>query len=165
MAKSSQHSKIVNNDLESDTSGSSSSEDEDDDSESTIKSSIEKIYSKLEGITFQGAFENRVTMTQIRLLEPTSRPVYEVMDRSTNYLLGEIYDNMKTFNKQVGGKEIWKGITSAGLHCYKLWGTEQSVGHSSTGMYYIPIGGIEVIVTDTLVKYQAIVNITVQENH
>ena len=156
MAKSSQK------ELNRDTSETSSSEGEEDDSKTSIKSSIEKIYSKLEGLTFQGAFENFVLMTQFRRLEPSSRPVYEVTDKSTNELLGKVYDNMIALNKEVGGKEIWKGITrdAYGLR-YKLWGSEQSVGYTNSGTYHIPVGGIDVIISDTLMKYQAIVNITV----
>lgn len=144
-------------------SGSSATEDEEEDPQIDIKSSIEEIYSKLEGSTFQGVFDNRVSMTQFRLREPTSRPVYKVRDEATNGLVRKIHDKVIALNKEVGGKEIWKGITRDGLH-YKLWGTEQSVGHTDSGMYHIPVGGIEVIVTDTLMNYQAIVNITVQEN-
>ena len=71
MVKSSQ-------DSQSDTSESSSSElDEDDFSEWSIKSHIEKIYSKLEGLTFQGTFEGQFAMVQYRLPQPTIRPVYK----------------------------------------------------------------------------------------
>ena len=157
MAKSSQDSQVV----KSDTSESSSSEDEED-TKSSIKFRIEKIYSKLEDLTFQATYDKRVEMAQYRLPEAIRRPVYEVMDRPTNDLLGEIHTKMKELNKEIGGREIWKGITSYG-HCYKLWGTEQSADHSNSGMYYIPIGGIEVIVSDTLEKYRAIVNITILE--
>ena len=45
----------------------------------------------------------------------------------------------------------------------RLWGTEKSVDFSNSGTYHIPMGGIEVIVSDTLVDYHAIVNITVEE--
>ena len=45
---------------------------------------------------------------------------------------------------------------------YELWGTEKSVTNKEVYDYHSPHDGIEVIVSDTLVKYQAIVNITVE---
>lgn len=150
-----------------DTSESSSSEeDEEDDSQSgkssyCIKSHIEKIYNKLEGLKFKGVFERCREMELYRLPEATSRPVYLVTDTSVSDLLDKIYGNMKTLETELG-EEVWKEITTGSG--YKLWGTEESVEHSSDGMYRIPHGGIEVIVSGTLVKYCAIANITVEAN-
>ena len=155
-----------------DTSESSSSEeDEDDDTKSgnkpkgTIKSRIEKMYNELEDLDFTGEFVKRMEMTQIRLPVPTKRPVYKVTDTSISDRLVTIYNNVSDLETELqtelGGKEIWKGITIWGD--VKLYGTEKSVDRSSNGMYHIPIGGIEVIISDTLVAYRAIVNITVEE--
>ena len=98
-------------------------------------------------------------MRQFLLLQPTSRPVYAVTERSTSELLGEILCNTRALESELGGKEIWKGITIYG-GTYKLWGTAESVGYSNDGIYHIPVNGIEVIVNAT-VDYQALVNITV----
>ena len=165
--KSSQDSEVVN----SDTSESSSGEDEEVSGivKPEVKpycklvNDVEKIYSKLEGCTFRGDFDKRVEMEQFRLPEVTSRPVYIVIDGPTNILLNEIYKNMRDLEKRVGGREIWKGITTHGMGSYKLWGTANSVDYSDSGMYHIPAGGVEVIVSDMLMKYQAMVNITVLE--
>ena len=155
MVKSSQ-------DSQSDTSESSSSElDEDDFSEWSIKSHIEKIYSKLEGLTFQGTFEGQFAMAQYRLPQPTIRPVYKIKDRLANDVLAKVFHGVSTLERKIGGKEIWKGITTSG-DLYELWGTEKSVINKEVDEYHIPHGGIEVIVSDTLIKYQAIVNITVE---
>ena len=157
---SSQDSEVVN----SDTSESSSGEDEEvSEIVKPLVNDVEKIYSKLEGCTFRGAFDKRVEMEQFRLPEITSRPVYKVMDGPTNNLLNEIYKNMRDLEERVGGREIWKGITTRGMGSYKLWGTTNSVDYSDSGKYHIPAGGVEVIVSDILMKYQAMVNITVQE--
>ena len=143
---------------------SSSEEDEDDDTKSgnkSVKSRIEKTYSKLEDLVFKGVFEKRMEMTQIRLPVPTKRPVYKVTDVNVSDLLVDIHHNMSKLETELGGKEIWKGITTWGG--VRLYGTENSADYSSNGMYHIPIGGIEVIVSDTLMGYPAIVNITVEE--
>ena len=159
--KSSQDSEVTN----SDTSESSSGEDEEVSGivKPDVKLDIEKIYGKLEGCTFRGAFDKRVEMEQFRLPEVTSRPVYKVKDGPTNNLLAEIYKNMRDLEKRIGGREIWKGITSHGVGSYKLWATENSVDYSDSGVYHIPAGGVEVIMSDMLMNYQAVVNITVQE--
>ena len=133
-------------------SDTSSSEDEDEDSECSIKSHIEKIYSGLEGLTFKGTFEGCMKMG---IHQPTKRPKYMVTDRAANDVFGKIYHKMK------GRRNVWKGISTWG-NMYILYGTEKSVRSKGDGMYHIPIGGIEVIVSDTLVKYDAIVNITVE---
>ena len=138
--------------VKSDTSESGSSEDEDEDSECSIKSRIEKIYSGLEGLTFKGTFEGPVEMGMHR---STERPTYIVTDRDANKVFGKIYRKMK------GRQNVWKGINTRG-NMYILYGTEKSVRNKGDGVYHIPIGGVEVIVSKTLVKYQAIVNITVE---
>ena len=86
-------------DSQSDTSESSPSEDEDDLSESSIKSCIEKVYSKLEGLTFKGTFEREVKLATIR-------PVYKVKDRLANDLLAEVCCSMSAFEKKIGGKNL-----------------------------------------------------------
>ena len=55
--------------------------------------------------------------------------------------------------------KIWKGIIKSG-DMHKIWRAEKSVKYEAD-KYHIPFGGIEVVVSDTLVNYQAIVNITV----
>ena len=123
---------------------------------------IKEIYNKLEGLTFRALFDDVVTMRRFLLSVPRRRPVYLVKDTHTNNVLDEIYRDMRSLERELGGKEIWKGITTASGGTYKLWGTEESVGVSGHGVYYIPIGGVEVIVNRT-VDYQAIVNITVEK--
>ena len=81
-------------DSQSDTSESSSSEDENDFTESSIKSRIEKIYSKLEGLTFQGTFERQVPMTRYRQSQATLRSVYIVKDRLANDVLAEVFHSV-----------------------------------------------------------------------
>ena len=140
---------------QSDTSESSSSEDENDLTESSIKSRIEKIYSKLEGLTFQGTFEGQVPMTRYRQSQATIRSVYIVKDRLANDVLEEVFHSVSALEGKIGGKEIWKGITTSG-DMHELWGTEKSVINKEVDEYHIPHGGIEVIVSDTLIKYEAI---------
>lgn len=150
-------------DSQSDTSESGSSEDDDDLSESSVKSCLEKIYGELEGLTFQGTFEGQVSMTRYRQSQPTIRPVYKVNDEVANDLLARVFHRVSTLERKISGKEIWKGITTSDLDdMYELWGTEKSVTEKEVDEYHIPPGGIEVIVSDTLIKYQAIVNITVK---
>ena len=148
-------------DSQSDTSESSSSEDENDLTESSIKSRIEKIYSKLEGLTFQGTFDGQVSMTRYRQSQPTIRSVYIVKDGLANDVLAEVFHSVSALEGKIGGKEIWKGIIPSG-DMHELWGTEKSVINKEVDEYHIPCGGVEVIVSDTLIKYQAIVNITVE---
>ena len=114
-------------------------------------------------MTFQGTFEGQVPMTRYRQSQPTNRLVYNVEDRSANDLLARVFHHVSALEKKIGGKEIWKGITASDLDdVYELWGTEKSVTNKEVDEYHIPHGGIEVIVSDTLIKYQAIVNITVE---
>ena len=164
--KSSQDSEVTET-----SETSSSEEDEDNDtksgikSNSTVKSRIEEMYSKLEGLDFKGVFEKRKEMSQFRLPAPTQRPVYKVTDKCVSDLLLDIHRNVSEveieLKRELGGKEIWKGITTRGD--VRLWGTEKSVDYCSSGTYHVPVGGIEVVVSDTLVDYHAIVNITVEE--
>ena len=165
--KSSQDSEVTET-----SETSSSEEDEDIDAKSgikskcTVKSRIEEMYSKLEGLDFEGVFEKRREMGQFRQPAPTQRPVYKVTDKCVSDLLVDIHRKVSDLEtelnkKELRGKEIWKGITTWGD--VKLWGTEKSMDSSSSGTYHIPIGGIEVIVSGTLVDYHAIVNITVVE--
>ena len=123
---------------------------------------IKEIYKKLEGLTFKAVSDGDVPMRQFYLPAPRRRPVYSVMDTSTNNVLEEIYRNMIALEREYGGK-IWKGITTSGLGgTYKLWGTEHSVRVSSHGVYHIPSDGVEVIANRT-VDYLAVVNITVEK--
>ena len=128
--------------------------------EAQIKARIKAIYTKLEDLTFKASFEDRVAMKQCRLKVPRYRPVYLVKDIQASKMLDEIYSVMKKLEKTFGGIEIWKGITMTGGTC-KLWGTEESVDHSISGLYHVPVGGIEVIVNRSA-NYLAIVNITVK---
>ena len=129
---------------------------------SEIEVRIRRIYSGLEGLTFRGDFDDRAPMRQFRRREPPSRPVYRVTDTSAREQLEEVHRNMAALERELGGKEIWKGITVRG-GC-KLWGSEESVDGSDNGTYHIPVGGIEVIF-DGVVDYRAIVNITVELNY
>ena len=132
----------------SDTSVTSSSSSDDDDSEDISKSHIEKVYSKLEGLTFEGTFEGYVETGS------TKRPTYLVTDKAPNGVLSRICHKMKR-------KRIWKGITTSG-DMHVLYGTQDSVEHKKDGMYHIPVGGVQVIVSDRLILNQAMVNITVE---
>lgn len=126
-----------------------------------ITARIREIYSELEGVTFSAVFEDRVQMELFRLPAHAMRPVYRVKDEVTRLVLRKIHSNMRILENKLG-EEIWKGITTSGGGC-KLWGTEESVDDSDDGTYHIPVGGIEVIL-DGVVKYAAIVNITVERN-
>ena len=125
--------------------------------EARIKGRIKAIYSKLEGLTFNGSFQNRGVMEKFRLKVPRTRPVYVVKGHGVK-VLDEIYREIKEFERSLGGKEIWKGITKSG-DTYKLWGTEYSANHSNDGFYHVV--DIEVIVNRTE-KYRAVVNICVE---
>ena len=120
---------------------------------------IKEIYSRLEDLTFKANFDRYVQMRKFLLQQPTSRPVYAVTDRSTSELLEEIHRNIRALERELGGREIWKGITVYG-GIYKLWATPESLGYNKDGIYHIPVGGIEVI-ADATVDYRALVNITV----
>ena len=126
-----------------------------------IEERIKDIYSRLEDLTFKAIFDGHVQMRQFRLLLPTSRPVYVVTDRCARKLLGEIRRDLIALENELGGREIWKGITVSGS-TYKLWGTAMSEGYSNGGVYHIPVGGIEVIVGATA-NYLALVNVTVEQ--
>ena len=127
-----------------------------------IEERIKDIYSRLEDLTFKATFDGYVQMRQFRLLLPTSRPVYLVTDRCARKLLGEIRRNLIALENELGGREIWKGITVSGSF-YKLWGTAMSEGsYSNGGIYHIPVGGIEVVVGATA-DYLALVNVTVEQ--
>ena len=122
---------------------------------------IKEIYKRLEGLTFKAISDGDGPMKQFYLRVPRRRPVYSVMDTSTNNVLEEIYRNMKTLEREYEG-EIWKGITISDRGTYKLWGTEHSVDVSSNGVYHIPSDGVEVIANRTM-NYLAVVNITVEK--
>ena len=127
--------------------------------EARIKDRIKDIYSKLEDLTFKGSFQKRVTMEQFRLKVPRTRPVYVVKDHDGVKVLDKIYREIKEFERSLGGREVWKGITRSG-DTYKLWGTEYSADRSFNGVYHVV--GIEVIVNCTE-KYRAVVNISVDK--
>ena len=126
-----------------------------------IEERIKDIYSRLQDLTFKATFDGYAQMRQFRLLLPTSRPVYVVTDRCATKLLGEIRRNLIALENELGGREIWKGITVSGS-IYKLWGTPMSEGYSNGGVYHIPVGGIEVVVGATA-DYLALVNVTVEQ--
>ena len=113
MAKSSQSSQSVADT----TSDSCSSEDEQGDSKIGIKERIEKIYNKLEGVTFKGVFEKRVEMTQFRLPEPVNRPVYRVVDGDMTDLLAQIRQKMEDLEEELEEKYGKESLQAAMTVC------------------------------------------------
>ena len=80
-----------------------------------IDARVKEIYNKLEGLTFKAIFNGTTAMRQFLLSVPRRRPVYLVTDTHAKNVLTEIYRNMRALEVKLGGKEIWKGITTSGI--------------------------------------------------
>jgi len=147
---------------QSDSSSEEESDNEPSSIDTTVKQRIENIYDKLDGLKFKGRYEGRREMTQHRMPEPVTRPVYEVDDSAVSSVLRGICQRIKQLEHELElDKEIWKGITEwCGI--YRLWGTSTSPDYQAPVFYQVNSIEVVMMTSDPTAQYHAIVNISVE---